>query len=131
MPFCDRLCLYCGCNTQVVRLESAHRAYAAQLSSEIDRVADGIGRRAAVSHVHWGGGTPTSLPGDCLVAIMERLKTRFAFRQDAEIAIEIDPTSLADDRREALGAMGVTRVSLGVQDFEMAVQTGDRPRAVL
>ena len=94
VPFCDRLCLYCGCNTSVVRLESSHRAYAALLMREIDHVARLIGRRAAVSHVHWGGGTPTSLPGDCLIAIMERLKERFDFVSDAAVAIEIDPTSL-------------------------------------
>src|SRR5208283_811652 len=122
VPFCDRLCLYCGCNTSVVRLESSHRAYAALLMREIDHVARLIGRRPAVSHVHWGGGAPTSLPGDCLIAIMDRLKERFAFAQDAENAIEIDPTSLPPDRREALGRMGVTRVSLGVQDLEFSVQ---------
>ncbi len=122
VPFCDRLCLYCGCNTSVVRLESSHRAYAGLLMREIDRVAGLIGRRSAVSHVHWGGGTPTSLPGDCLVAIMDRLKERFAFQKDAEIAIELDPTSLPPDRRDALRLMGVTRISLGVQDLEPLVQ---------
>ena len=122
VPFCDRLCLYCGCNTSVVRLESSHRRYADQLLSEIDAVAAEIGRRAAVSHVHWGGGTATSLPGDCLIAVMDRLKDRFAFADDAEIAIELDPTSLPDDRRDALRPMGVTRISLGVQDLEPSVQ---------
>ena len=122
VPFCDRLCLYCGCNTSVVRLESSHRAYAALIMREIDHVARLIGRRAAVSRVHWGGGTPTSLPGDCLISIMDSLKECFAFTQNAEIAIEIDPTSLPPDRRDALGPMGVTRVSLGVQDLEPLVQ---------
>src|SRR5271166_3233435 len=122
VPFCDRLCLYCGCNTSVVRLESSHRAYAAALKQEIDRVSTLIGRRATVSHVHWGGGTPTSLPADCLITIMGKLKERFAFAKGAETAIEIDPTSLPPDRREALRLMGVTRVSLGVQDLEPVVQ---------
>jgi oxygen-independent coproporphyrinogen-3 oxidase len=122
VPFCDRLCLYCGCNTSVVRLETSHRAYAALLMREIDRVAALIGRRATVSHVHWGGGTPTSLPGDCLIAIMEKLRERFTFARDVEVAIEIDPTSLPPDRRDALGQMSVTRISLGVQDLEPAVQ---------
>ncbi len=122
VPFCDRLCLYCGCNTSVVRLESSHRLYAGRLLSEIDTVAAEIGRRAAVSHVHWGGGTATSLPGDCLIAVMDLLKTRFAFADDAEVAIELDPTSLPDDRRDALRPMGVTRMSLGVQDLEPSVQ---------
>ena len=101
---------------------SSHLRYADQLLSEIDAVAAEIGRRAAVSHVHWGGGTATSLPGDCLIAVMDRLKDRFAFADDAEIAIELDPTSLPDDRRDALRPMGVTRISLGVQDLEPSVQ---------
>ncbi len=122
VPFCDRLCFYCGCNTSVVRLESSHRAYARRLLSEIDRVAAAIGRRLPARHVHWGGGTPTTLPADALVAIMQRLRERFLLAPDAEIAIEIDPTSLEEDRLAALKAMGVTRISLGVQDLEPAVQ---------
>ncbi|MGD1038736.1 MAG: oxygen-independent coproporphyrinogen III oxidase [Roseiarcus sp.] len=122
VPFCDRLCRYCGCNATVVRLDSSRRAYAALLEREIQGVAGLIGRRAKVSHVHWGGGTPTSLPGDRLSAIMARIRDSFAVSPDAEIAIELDPTSLPEDRLEALSEMGVTRVSLGVQDLEPAVQ---------
>lgn len=122
VPFCDRLCHYCGCNTTVVRLDSSRRAYAALLEREIDKVADLIGRRATVSLIHWGGGTPTALPGDCLTAVMARIRTRFTLAPDAEIAIELDPTTLPQDRLDALHAMGVTRVSLGVQDLEPAVQ---------
>jgi oxygen-independent coproporphyrinogen-3 oxidase len=122
VPFCDRLCYYCGCNTTVVRLDSSLRAYAGLLEREIERVAGLIGHKAKVSHVHWGGGTPTSLPGDRLVEAMARLRESFAFEPDAEIAIELDPTSLPKDRLDALRQMGVTRVSLGVQDLEPAVQ---------
>ncbi len=75
-----------------------------------------------MSHVHWGGGTPTSLPGDCLSAIMALIRNKFALTPDAEVAIELDPTSLPPDRHRALADMGVTRVSLGVQDLEPAVQ---------
>ena len=122
VPFCDRLCFYCGCNTSVVRLESSHRAYAARLEKEIDRVAAKIGRKARVRHIHWGGGTPTILPADALASIMTKLRTLFAVDDDAEVAIELDPTSLNEDKREALKTMGVTRISLGVQDLEPAVQ---------
>jgi len=122
VPFCERLCLYCACNTSVVRLESSLRAYARALMREIDRVAGLIGGRPRVSHVHWGGGTATSLPADCLIAIMGALRQRFALAADAEVAIEIDPTALPSDRLEAMAEMGVTRVSVGVQDFEPSVQ---------
>jgi len=122
VPFCDRLCYYCGCNTSVVRLETSRRAYAALLEREIALVAAFIGRRARVSHIHWGGGTPTSLPGDRLVSLMNVMRKLFVVDADAEVAIELDPTTLAPDRRDALKTMGVTRISLGVQDLEPAVQ---------
>jgi oxygen-independent coproporphyrinogen-3 oxidase len=121
VPFCERLCLYCGCNTTVMRREAPLRAYAAALQAEIAMVAARIGRRA-VSHVHWGGGTPSALPADCLVEIMSLIRSRFDLLKDAEIAIEIDPTALPTSHLPALRAMGITRASLGVQDLEPSVQ---------
>jgi oxygen-independent coproporphyrinogen-3 oxidase len=123
VPFCDRLCLYCGCNTSVVRLDAPRRAYAALLIAELEMIAARIGRRALVSHVHWGGGTPTTLPADCMVDIMATIRRLFDLHDDAEVAIEMDPTSLGADHLNALRAMGVTRASIGVQDLEEAVQT--------
>jgi oxygen-independent coproporphyrinogen-3 oxidase len=121
VPFCDRLCLYCGCNTSVVRKEAPRRAYAQTLIAELRMVAAQIGRRE-VSHVHWGGGTPTTLPADCLVEIMDLVRSLFILRDDAEIAIELDPTALPADRLAALRGMGITRASLGVQDLDPDVQ---------
>jgi oxygen-independent coproporphyrinogen-3 oxidase len=122
VPFCDRLCYYCGCNTSVVRLDTSRRAYASLIEREIALVAAFIGRRARVSHIHWGGGTPTSLPGDRLTSVMKLIRKLFSVDADAEIAIELDPTALPEDRLDALSAIGVTRISLGVQDLDPAVQ---------
>jgi oxygen-independent coproporphyrinogen-3 oxidase len=122
VPFCDRLCLYCGCNTAVVRHEAPRRAYAKLMMRELCQVADAIGRRATVSHVHWGGGTPTTLPADCLIDIMDLVRTRFTLLANAEVAIELDPTRLPADRVAAFGRMGITRASLGVQDLDPDVQ---------
>ena len=122
VPFCDRLCYYCGCNTSVVRLESSRRAYAALLEREIALAAAFIGRRARVTHIHWGGGTPTTLPGDRLASVMNLIRSQFAVDADAEIAIELDPTAPPKDYTDSLRAMGVTRISLGVQDLDPAVQ---------
>ncbi len=121
VPFCDRLCLYCGCNTGVVRHEAPRRDYASLLERELRWVAEQVGRRR-VSHVHWGGGTPTTLPADCLTGLMTVIRSLFDLTDDAEIAIELDPTALHADRLAALASMGVTRVSLGVQDLNPAVQ---------
>ncbi len=122
VPFCERLCLYCGCNTTVVRREAPRRAYAETLAQEMRLVAGAIGRRMRLGHLHWGGGTPTALPADCMTELMDLARARFDVADDAEIAIEIDPTSLDAAHVAALPSMGVNRVSLGVQDFDPAVQ---------
>jgi oxygen-independent coproporphyrinogen-3 oxidase len=122
VPFCDRLCLYCGCNTFVVRQEAPRRSYAALLEDELQMVAACVGRGRDVTQVHWGGGTPTTLPADCLVGIMALIRGLFTLGRDAEVAIEIDPTSLPPDRLGALADMKITRASLGVQDLDPAVQ---------
>jgi oxygen-independent coproporphyrinogen-3 oxidase len=122
VPFCDRLCLYCGCTTSVVRQERPKRAYAQLLARELELVAGHLGRRAIVTQVHWGGGTPTALPADCLNSLMEHIRALFYVPPGAEIAVEIDPTALTQQSLDALAAMGLTRASLGVQDFDPGVQ---------
>ena len=122
VPFCDRLCLYCGCNTTVARQEAPRRSYAALLRQELRMVAEAIGRRAEVTHIHWGGGTPTMMPADCMVEIMADLRRLFDVLPGAEVAIEIDPTSLSVESLAALRLSGVNRASVGVQDLEPSVQ---------
>lgn len=122
VPFCDRLCLYCGCHTSVVRHEHPKRLYAETLEKEIKLLAQTLGYRALVTQIHWGGGTPTALPDDCLLSLMQVLRTHFDVTADAEVAIELDPTTLSPSKLNVLERMGVTRASLGVQDFAEDVQ---------
>jgi len=122
VPFCAELCWYCGCHTTAVRSRAPLDAYADLLLAEIDLVAAAVGRRPPVTHIHWGGGTPHALPLDRLGEIMGRLREMFEVRPDAEIAVEIDPRTADADVIDGLAALGVTRASLGVQDFDEKVQ---------
>jgi oxygen-independent coproporphyrinogen-3 oxidase len=122
VPFCASLCLFCACHTTVVSQRAPLEAYAETLLKEIDLVAGTVGRRQRVKHIHWGGGTPTSLPPVAMLDIMTRLRAFFDVADDAEIAVEIDPRTLSPASLDALAAMGTTRASLGVQDFDPKVQ---------
>lgn len=122
VPFCRRLCLYCGCNTQIVSRHRPIGDFVQDLLAEIDLVAAMLPGRLPVSHIHFGGGTPTVLHPDELRAVRRKLDERFALRPDVEIAIEIDPRTLDDAMVAALAEIGVTRASLGVQDFDPDVQ---------
>jgi len=122
VPFCDTLCWFCGCHTSVVNNYSPVKAYLEILRREIEQVAAIIGPGHPVTHVHWGGGSPTMLsPGD-IRALAETLHGKFEFAPDAEFAVEIDPRGLTDDVIAALAEAGVTRASIGVQDCDEVVQ---------
>jgi len=122
VPFCRQLCWYCGCNTHVASRYRPVAAYRDLLLREIDLVAAALPGRLRASHVHWGGGTPTILTPEDLLAVQDRLRKHFDMDSSAEIAIEIDPRELEEPMVEALAAAGVNRASLGVQDFDPAVQ---------
>jgi oxygen-independent coproporphyrinogen-3 oxidase len=123
VPFCTALCLYCGCHTSVVHKYSPVAAYAGLLEREISLVGGHLGDRRRVVSMHWGGGTPTMLRPLDFARVMDALRRTFAVAADCEIAIEIDPRTLTAETVFALKDAGVTRASLGVQDFEPRVQS--------
>lgn len=122
VPFCHEMCWYCGCHTKIVRRYQPVQDYAATLADEIGLVGGLIAARPPVTHMHWGGGTPTILSADDLEGLMARIRESFDVAVDAEIAVEIDPRTMTEDRVRALARTGVNRASLGVQDFSEHVQ---------
>lgn len=122
VPFCRKLCLYCGCAMSVVSRHKPIGAFVADLIAEIDLITAALPGRFTVEHLHFGGGTPTALAPEEFTAIARRLGERFAMASGAEIAVEIDPRGFDDAMAAALAGAGVTRASLGVQDFDPEVQ---------
>jgi oxygen-independent coproporphyrinogen-3 oxidase len=123
IPFCGALCWYCGCSTKAVNHYEPVANYLATLRSEIESVAARLPADHKAIHMHWGGGSPNILaPGD-IVALADRMRESFKVATDAEFAVEIDPRGLDRDRIAAFAHAGVTRVSIGVQDFDEKVQT--------
>lgn len=122
VPFCDRLCWFCGCNTKQVRQYAPLTRYLEALYREIETVAALIDGKARVRAVHYGGGSPTMLSPQDMVALDALLRSRFRFMPDAQVAVEIDPNDMDEGRFDALAAIGMTRASLGVQDFDPKVQ---------
>ena len=121
VPYCRELCLYCGCHTKATRKQKPIDAYAKRLADEIAIVARHTGRRK-VTHLHWGGGTPSILGTDLLTIIADEIRRRFDLAAVREHAIELDPRHLTRPLAQALRDIGVNRASLGVQDFSPQVQ---------
>jgi len=124
VPFCDTVCYYCGCNKVVTKQRERALPYVEHLMREIDLLADAIGNRRTVTQLHWGGGTPTFLNENQIRELMSKLHERFRFAsdKDGEYGIEIDPRECSADTVRILREVGFNRMSMGVQDFEPAVQ---------
>lgn len=121
IPFCHKLCYFCGCNKQVTRQQHKADRYLDVLEQEIVQRAKLFTDRH-VSQMHWGGGTPTYLSKAQITRLMKLLRTYFNFNDDAELSIEIDPREIELDVLDLLKQEGFTRISMGVQDFNKEVQ---------
>ena len=122
VPFCKQVCWYCGCNMKLAARYTPIADYVETLLKEIALVRAAIPEGLTVSHLHFGGGTPTVLDPDDLSRVMSALREAFHFAPDAEIAIECDPRTLQDDMAQRIGALGFNRASFGVQEFHPLVQ---------
>ncbi|HEX9789369.1 MAG TPA: oxygen-independent coproporphyrinogen III oxidase, partial [Kiloniellales bacterium] len=122
VPFCDSLCWFCGCHTKIVRRHAPVAAYLDVLLREIELVAGALPGRLPVCHLHLGGGTPTMLASADMERLFGTLRRFFAFQDDADIAVEIDPRAVPHGTLATLGRIGVNRASLGVQDLNPRVQ---------
>ncbi|HET7198769.1 MAG TPA: oxygen-independent coproporphyrinogen III oxidase [Burkholderiales bacterium] len=122
LPFCESICYYCGCNKIVTRDHSRSAKYIKYLDKELALVAPRLGADAAIAQLHWGGGTPTFLPQDEMRALMGLIDSRFKRAAEFECAVEVDPRHAPEGTMAFLAGLGFNRVSLGVQDFDPAVQ---------
>ena len=122
IPFCDKLCWFCACRTQGTRAYYPVARYLGALEREIATVADLLGGTQAVSQMHWGGGSPTVLSAEDIRRLAGLVRDRVPGAAAAEFAVEIDPRDMTPDRFAAFRDAGITRASIGVQDFDEAVQ---------
>ena len=126
LPFCTRLCLYCGCTVEINGQQSRADSYLDAVEREIRQVTGVLGARRNVAQLHWGGGTPTFLSPAQLRRLFGMLSDAFTFEDGAEISLEVDPHVTTREHVECLADLGFNRVSMGVQDLDTAVQTAVR-----
>ena len=122
IPFCARLCWYCGCNTRAINDPKPIGDYVQLMLTELEMLAQALPTRLTASAVHLGGGTPNMLSAAELTAIFGGLRQKFLLAADAEIAAELDPKVLTRDWVVAAASHGLNRASLGVQNLDPKVQ---------
>jgi oxygen-independent coproporphyrinogen III oxidase len=122
LPFCESICYYCACTKVVTRDHGQSAKYIKYLEKELALLAPALGARRAIQEMHWGGGTPNFLAREEMAALVRAVEARFDRAPDAQYSIEIDPRRAAPGLVAFLVELGFDRLSLGVQDFEPAVQ---------
>ncbi len=122
IPFCRKMCWYCGCNTKATRQYTPVSDYVDYLLSEMEMVSQQTGVRKTVDHIHFGGGSPSRLSPADFSRIMQTINDHFDVSENAEIAIELDPREVTEAKVAAYALGGVNRVSFGIQDFHEDVQ---------
>jgi oxygen-independent coproporphyrinogen-3 oxidase len=122
LPFCARMCLFCGCTVEITRRKDKVASYLDALEREVALTADLLGSRTDVLQLHWGGGTPTHLSPDELRRLHAILAARFRILPGAEVSLEVHPHVTSFEQIDTLAELGFNRISMGVQDLDERVQ---------
>lgn len=122
IPYCDRLCWFCACHTKHTLRYEPVAEYLEALTREVLAVSKQVSSKAVVTALHFGGGSPTLMKPEDIRRIGALFRSAFNFASDAEISVEMDPNDMDEARYDALADIGMTRASLGVQDFQPEVQ---------
>ncbi len=122
IPFCPNRCLFCGCHTFITRDRTRIADYLANLYREIGLLGSLMDPDRSIGQLHWGGGTPSYLKPHEIRGLMDEITGTFSISEDAEISVELDPRGMSMDQMQALNEAGFNRISVGVQDFNPAVQ---------
>lgn len=122
IPFCEKICWYCGCNTAAANRVQRLQTYLAAVHQELALVAGLLGPDAIVGRIAYGGGSPNALAPEDFFALHQALLTNFPMVTDPIVSIELDPRTLTDRWRDVLRDVRATNASMGVQTFAPHLQ---------
>lgn len=122
IPFCERLCWFCACHTQGTKTLGPVESYLDALEVELALVARHLPTGTRMGRLHWGGGTPTILPPHLIHRLGQAIRSAIPAADRFEFSVEIDPTMVDRAKIAALAEEGLSRASIGIQDFDPVVQ---------
>ncbi len=122
IPFCNTICYYCACNKIITKDHGRSAKYLKYLAKELKMQAAALEGSHEVVQLHFGGGTPTFLSNDELRQLMASIREHFQLVPNGEYSIEVDPRKVDAETVALLAELGFNRMSVGVQDFDPAVQ---------
>ena len=121
IPFCEKICWYCGCNTSAVNRRDRLENYLDSLHHEISLTGVRLDNSTRVRRVAFGGGSPNAIEPTDFVRLADALTLHFPL-EDPVWSIEIDPRKLTPRWSAVISMVGVSHASLGVQTFAPHLQ---------
>ena len=122
IPYCVKRCGYCDFNTYTPSelkitegLAQISNSYIDLLLMEIKAAKVQVGQSANVPSIFFGGGTPSLMQPDDIGRVISTIKSEFTLLPNAEITMECNPDTVTKESLAAFRAIGVNRVSFGMQ----------------
>ncbi len=122
IPFCRKRCKFCYFRVYTDKNAAEVETYVQALSREIELVSRlGVMSGRPLRFVYFGGGTPSFLANKQLQSLVDRLRANIDWDRAEEVTFECEPGTLKESKVHLLRALGVTRLSLGVENFSDAI----------
>ena len=122
IPFCRKRCKFCYFRVYTDKNSSDIQIYLDALATEVELYSDlpaVVGR--PLKFVYFGGGTPSYISARHLKALAKRIKAAMPWDNTEEVAFECEPGTLTQTKLKAIKEIGVTRLSLGVENLNDAI----------
>ncbi len=118
LPFCERLCTYCGCNKRITKNHGVEDPYIQAVLQEWQLYLDQFPQRPILRELHLGGGTPTFFSPDNLAYLIDQILQQVELPEAYEFGFEAHPGQTERAHLEVLAGRGFRRLSIGIQDFD-------------
>ena len=123
LPYCEKLCTFCGCNTRITKRHEVERPYIQTILKEWQAYRKVLSEDARIAEIHLGGGTPTFFSSENLKMLIYGILNTVPRSADSEFSFEANPNTTEREHLEVLYDLGFRRISFGIQDFDSRVQS--------
>ncbi len=122
LPFCESLCTFCGCNKRITKNHKVESPYLESVLKEWQLYLQLFPERPIIKELHLGGGTPTFFSAENLNLFLKRIFRTATIANNPSFSFEGHPNNTTKEHLKTLFDFGFTRVSYGVQDYNLTVQ---------
>ena len=122
LPFCESLCTFCGCNKRITKRHGVESPYIAAVLEEWEIYCDLLKEKPVIKEIHLGGGTPTFFSPENLRLLIDGLFKNAVRATEFDFSLEGHPNNTKKEHLKTLNELGFTRISYGVQDYNLVVQ---------